>query len=823
MSRKRLKELVEELSQKIERNENPFVVVRQFTTFFEVECLRSIQSPVFKEIGGTLQRAALKVLEENLEKRRILSDQERTLLVKRIVEEVEKAECSYGRAQLIDKRIRGILQSGTGEEELLSAAEQIEDSRLKEKLLQTVELVKRFQELQKELTGRSFLTVLKEATERLESSPLPFSSLEVAAPVFLFPLETAFLKKCPHTLYFYRAEGELQGKLQEEFLKDSVNVRELEGNSLSRALNRKPAKSETEVLIKSVYTENEHAVAAVEGVLLALERGVEPHRIAVVGDSIDRLLPVLYSLFKQFKIPFNFQTRGLPLTSTAVVKEFLHEIRESEESLPLTEWLRRLWSRSFRKSDNLEKQLLKLLREIEGLSERGLFLDRRLNGPQARKELLKLLQNRFYMTDDNDPFGVHVCSPESAVSLFPEAVIFIDLSEGSYPRAFPYDPDFSYAEREQINRLLKACGLSNQPFPSRKNLIAYDFLTFHNILSLPLKLFFATVNRRRGESLFTYLLREFAGAKEAPEFATREAVNAFRVYKGEREPETEPERGIVGWKDQGPERAFLVKGSKALRKRLKEITVSQLLSYLRCPTEAFIELFLTPDTQDSIFSAEGTLYHRLIAAGDSWEEEFDREFERLFSRLKAGEKKLEILKEALKKNFSRFIKKAGPIEGKHEEELAVTVEGTVIRGRADLIVEAEKLKIVDFKRGSVKVRVTDSEAIQLLLYAAAKSCGELESWEPQLELLELELVSVSRSYEAGWRNRLKLSKGEVEKVKKLVRTAVRGMKLGIFVPHRLTLRRGRIGLNTYCCRGFERFQLSFEELKRVEKLLRGEE
>ena len=804
-------------------SDKKFFVTRQFTTAFELWAVQNSEVPISYSFCGTLQSLALELLENNLKKRRILSDQERLLLIKGVIP--EDVHLRY--AELVDKRIRQFKQSGVSLEEIEFLSRRLTSERSRRKISEALEVLKRYSSLLFGTSGRDLIDVVLEAVPLRDER-----KVILPVPITLLPFERQFLKERNTAIYLFKAEGTFFSELQSSSIeeREGYRIRELEKNPLSEVLDFNfygRVSTFTEIKVVPFSSESGRVSFIVNSVLDLLSKGLSPHEIAVVGDDIEEKLPQLYEAFKEYKIPFNFQKGGIPVTAAPAVKRVLN--RNRNKKLSLKEWLEEILRVHSGLTDTgngneVGNQLYKLLSEVEGLERLGVVGKGRL----SRREILDFLRNRFFLVEDNEPFGVHVCSPESAVTLFPKAIVFDNLSEGIYPRSFPKDPDFTWKEKEEINRILGREKPALQVFPLRKTLISYDFLTFFNLLSLRLDYFYASYNVNRGESLFVRFLREKAPVTISEEPITRDSYVAYLSMKGlETEFGNNREKrvyqGVRSWKLKGsnPEYNFFIK-KDVVRKYLKVITPSNIIEYLNCPASAFFSVFFKPERKPLFDQIEGTIYHKALELLFSGEEDV---------REAVQKAKEEVLKDVCDPVVGDFVKIAtdhivdnlekfwlrfkgldiSKFPKKTEEEISYRLSDLEVRGRADLVIfKEDEIWIVDFKTGSLeKMTSSDPRTLQLLLYyLSIRNRGK-----SRLIYMSITKAKTAKS-RSEWVREIPPSVELLNRIKVVIGL----MKEGCFIPHEPVIKFDgdfvRVTFRRNPCYGD--YQLNRETLERIE-------
>ena len=838
--------------ERLSAGEKVFFSVRQFTTYFELFALRELKRPIFSKFTGTLQELAIDAFNENFENKRILSDQERLFLISKAMETAgRELPSDTGYVEIVDKRLRDIFQHNLSEEEIEEKLPLL-DRRIQKKLKTTLEIIRSYRRFLGEVNGTDIPNLFLEAS-KLEYN-FPFVS--VVFPAFLFPAEIEFLKSAGKVkiLRFKDSDeffSELSSSNRESF-PDGWEIEEVEPNPLSKTLSlfgNTEVKTETEVNIKPFSSRSEDAKYIVDTVVTLIEEGFQPHEIAIAGRTIDEILPLLYQLSKDRGIPLRFQTKGIPLTASPFVKDSLHKLLELDDGagtlLEWTEWmLERYFSEDFDEPAVLN-QIEKFYKEMLSLRLIGLFPKRKLPPKKAAKELSKLFIKRYYLIEENEPFGVHVGTPESIISLLPKAVIMDDVSEGVYPRTFPFDPDFSYEEREEINKILGRNSVSQQPFPLRERLISYEFLTFYNLLSLPLKKLYLTYNRFRGRSLFVDQIQNRVKVSDSyREIVSHVAFNCYQVFKEKKKPQSWEERGIYVWKNRSSSALYNFYIKKEVAKQIvKNLTVTDIVNYLDCPAKALFSLVFKDD-EVTLDILEGIVYHesieRMLKTGFD-KKIFDEIFEEKTSRIE--DPVVSLLKPYFRENIKRFIDffrghEIYSKEADQEVEISIKVSDVILKGRTDIISQIDgKTHIVDFKKGNVSesrknfYAPPSPHSLQVVLYGMALKGRDLISVLKKEEFGDLvfHFISVSRAKEDVPPEKWKVSFTGEESRKKLkaagilAALSIIAMKNGYFIPHRFSITDDwKVEIKEDSC--YDDYQLSSELLlgfkNRFTKILR---
>ncbi len=304
-----------------------------------------------------------------------------------------------------------------------------------------------------------------------------------------------------------------------------------------------------------------------------------------------------------------------------------------------------------------------------------------------------------------------------------------DISEGTYPRSFPYDPDFTFQERELVNKTISKSNFLLEPFASRLRLISYEFLTFFNLLSSPLKEVIFLYDESKGRSIFVNILNQYTRIENIEKSVFSPiSLNCYKVYKREKEPETIIEKGVDSWlkKIRGEKNYNFIIDQEIVKTYLKKISVTDIISYLDCPTDFMFRKILNFKDSYSIEAIEGIIYHELInkLSNHGFDE---RTFEEVFSKAAQGveRRKLEILKPFIKENIRKFLtlfKKDSLFshDAKKEVDIKVKILEYCLDGRVDWIVKSgNSYQVADFKRGAVSSGNYDpgkKRACQIVLY-----------------------------------------------------------------------------------------------------------
>ncbi len=833
----------------VEESSGAYVSVRQFPVRFELEVLKRANSTVFGEFCGTLQRLALRAFEKSFLKKRLLSDQEIIAITARAIEGIKGRVPDTVYTKIVLKRIRDLVQHGVSAEEVEEASVFF-DPAVRKKLEETARILRLYGKFV-ELSGGYDIPVLFSRAKKFVDN-LDVKKVVLALPVFLFPVEIEFLKRLSVTVFGFEVPskfffGALQ-KSNRELFPSSWRIENLAVNPLSFALSlsgREQIKTSTKLYIKGFHSLSENIKYIVDTVLDLLNRGFEPYSIAVVSPDVDRLLPMLYPLLKEKGIPFNFQTRGIPLLASPLVNRALDNICGVTASMSVVDWIDWIIGRArgdISGERAVIEQLEKLRTELCGLRQKGLLAERNLSGNEAQRELRELFADRFYLIEENDPYGVHICSPEAAISLLPRAIIFENLTEGDYPRAFPFDPDFSYAERERINEVLGRSSFSLQAFPTRDRLIYYDFLVFYTLLSVHIEELHVTYDALRGKSLFAKLLSERVKVEpNRSELVSPVAVSCYRVFKGEKSSESREERGVKSWRLRAVDARYNFFISKKLAKQLcSKLTVTDVVNYLECPTSALLSLAFPESSEFTVEQLEGVVYHELIRRllNSGFDEgKFDEAFERAAGRV--NNPVVRLLKPYIRANIKRFLEffrndDLFSESAEKEKKVQLRISDIDIEGRIDYVVRKGKdVHIVDFKSGSVssnsRYGLLKPASVQLVLYGAGYFEEDLyRALESAFGRLNFYFVSVSKARRGVEESKWKVSfsgkrdMSEIKVTASLAATAVIAMKNGYFIPHRMYIKyrpntppeKREICLKEDSC--FEDYQLSADLLRKFE-------
>ena len=734
----------------------PFICVRQFDSYIRLFLAKNYRNPLVGEFSGTIQSFALKLLRENLRNLRLMSDQERLFVVSealRLSGDNHYGKLSYVR--IVDERLRNLKEHSLDVEELNRLAESVDDKRLKAKILKTAKVLDIYSSLTGKLGAYDIFSIMDEArglktdVDRIYLFMLPH----------ILPKEVEFISSLGREVTVVTADT--NNSFFSRLWLDNLRILPREWNILrisppQEAKNFKfnaPKVSEGRIRFRkaSFSTMSEAVKLAANCVKYLIARGVEPNRIAITGRELEGIEVLIYDMLRKFGIPINLQTRGIPLLSNPVIKYFMNvlehfrtgvevdrdpfkgsssilDLVERHSKLPLKGWLKLLLL-SFdllEGEERVKDQVKKVLNEIENLESKGILRSEDVRREELKEKLVHLFSNRFYLIEENEPFGVHVCSPEAVPSINPKAVIVFNLSEGVYPRAFPFDPDFSFEEREKVNRLISNGNLMLEPLASRMRLISYEFTTFYNLLSTsPEDVIF--LFGTRGKSLFVNMVERVANVEELERKAfSNTSLNCYMVYRGKKEPESLPEKGVDAWirKLKGEkEFNFIIKPS-TVKRYLPNLSVTDIVSYLNCPTDFMFRKLLRHEEPHSVETIEGIIYHEMINRLLGFE--FDNSvFEEVFNRFVPENPKIQYLKPFIRENIRKFLLLFRDDElfssrAEREKPLTVRIAEFCLRGRADWVVkDGDSYRVADFKRSSVSDRdyaPGKKKACQVVLY-----------------------------------------------------------------------------------------------------------
>ncbi|SMP17675.1 PD-(D/E)XK nuclease superfamily protein [Desulfurobacterium pacificum] len=814
------------------RLENSFFAVRQFTTYFDIK-LTEYQPIVTGKYSGTYKELINLILEENLTPiPRFLSNQEIFLITEKAIEEITgKIAEEFEYVESTVERIRDLNQHNVENETAWESLSKLpEETRWKfKKLLKIKEIVE------------SSTNNIPNATDTFQLFKRDFRKdikVNVILFPFIFPIEKQLLKNWNSTVTFFsipelNISNNLFTSLRNSIKESEIKVEEIPANTLVHTLNleRKEISTPTKLTIKECKTRGESVKYIVDTIIHLLEKGLMPHEIVVTGSSLDEISQLLYYLLKEKNVPFRFQIRSIPLISSPFIKHLLNHIK-STPSPPknLSEWLEYSVDLYYKTSFNEEttiKHLEKFAEEATTLKKLNLLPSHKLSPEEAFNRLKLFFRERYMPVEDNDPYGVHICSPEAAISLFPKAVIFENLSEGVYPRTYPFDPEFSYEERKLINKAINRENIAEEPFPTRERLIGYDILTFSYLLSLPLEELHITYLSGKGKSLFAELLEEkVSKERERAEITTSISVSCYKVFKGLKKPDNLPwEKGIESWKNREQDLSynFYIKDKQLKKELTHKIPTTTISTYLECPPKALLSLAFPQETEQTIEQLEGTIYHEGIRKLFSKQHTKEEVKALVESFLNEENPHHLLLSSHITENLHRFLSffKNHPMtqQGKILQEYPVelTISNVKITGRIDMLIENNgKFTVIDFKSRNVNkssYNPPNPQSIQTICYALAINAP--------LENTEFHFISVSRSgkkvKEENWR---KTFNGNDRKVKEAIlklKIAITAMKNGIFTPYtfKINWREKRIELNENPC--LENYYISESTKRTLEK------
>ncbi len=752
--------VLEEIVEELKKGKRPFICVRQFDTYVKLFLLNHYSNPLIGNFSGTIQELAIKILQDNLENFRLMSDQERLFVVSEALRRCgDRHHENLSYVKIVDERLRNLKEHSFDHKRLEALSKEIESKKLGWKIEQTAKIMKTY-DLLAELSGALDIFTL---LERAKGKPCQFDTIYLFLLPQILPKEIEFLKSLKKQVKVIIPEqsNEFFSKLTSDnisILPENWEIIKLKSHDVALNFALKPKEIENidiKITGTSFNTRSEGVKIAVNCVKRILSEGIEPHRIAITGRNIEGLEVLFYEMFKKDGIPVMFQTKGMPLLSHPVIKSFLNtldfsddEIKKEEtpttinaevlrlikenQELTLSEWLN-LLMKAFNTSEedeSIKDQIRKLSNELKNLQTRGILKTEKVNKKSLKERLQLLFSNRFYLIRENEPFGVYICSPESVPSINPKALIIFDISEGIYPRAFPYDPDFSFYERELISKKVAEENLILEPFASRKRLISYEFLTFFNMLSSHPKEIVLLYDATKGKSLFLNILSKYAGISEIRRSVFSEtSLNCSKVYKDQKEAESLIEKGVSSWikKIKGEKNYNFIINKEVVKAYLKNISVTDIVSYLDCPTDFMFRKLLNYKDVYSVEACEGIIYHELIKRLS--DKGFDEDtFEEVFKETVKATKNREIayLKPFIRENIKKFLSifredNLFSENALKEKNLSVRILDYCLEGRADWIVKDQNgnYQVVDFKRGAVKSNdytPGKKKACQVILY-----------------------------------------------------------------------------------------------------------
>ncbi|WP_456396583.1 PD-(D/E)XK nuclease family protein [Desulfurobacterium sp.] len=725
-------EIPEFLIKKINSGEKPYIAVRESYLRLLLELCKHRKKPIIGKIAGTLQELAIQLIQSNFYNPRIMTEQERLFIVRNAI---KKAGIPLWKSsayiEIIDNRIRELKEHNISTEMLKICSKKIKGN-LSKKIKKTAEILSNYNFGIETYRKYDIFSLFEEA----KNKEPPYTEIILFFIPQILPLEIDFLNSLniPITVLTFKDNNSIFTKLSRENLKLVKNWKIIEVKPCETALNFsfKPEKNieEIELIETSYVTESEGIKLVALFIKKLLADGIPPEKIAVAGRSLEGKEILFYEAFREMKIPLFSQYKGIPVNLHPAVKKFLSSIEKTEEKL-LTNWCISL--KKFVENENAEEELIKELeilnREIEALTELNIIEKNKLSGVEFL-ELLKILtKSRTFLISEEEPFGVFIGTPENIPSSLATHIILFDFSSGSYPRSFPFDPDFSYQEREEINRVLNLDNPILEALPGRKKLIMYEFQTFYNILATKPDQIIFTYHKDKGSSTFLSILKTYTKVKEENQrFNTKNAERIISIYRNKSQPESPIEWGIIRWKEklEGAKEMNFIFNTKLISRYLpKNLSVTDIISYFDCPTEFFFTKIIKYPKTPTIEAIEGQIYHEFIRRYFNEKKEPEALFEEIFEEMTkdADIPHIEYHKPFIRDNILKFVSIWKPITKNFEQEkpLKISINNSLsLSGRADWIRKNNgKFNIIDFKRSNVNTGDYNPgkvKSFQIILY-----------------------------------------------------------------------------------------------------------
>ena len=792
-------------------------LVRKFGAFLDFKLTTKTPSIIGKRVSN-YQELAINILNENLMPSNLLSPQLKVLLIQKALDELYgRHDISY--ARLITKRFDDIRLKFSGNE-FESRLKNVKDKKLRGKLEASLMVMKRYNEFKKLIKLHDLAGLLETAT----NYPLDNKNIVLFMPTIIYPLYKRFLRNKAKDVDVFLPElgnfffDDLR-KSNESIVPD-FRIKTFKLNPIARSLDLKvdSIKSSTDVYVNSFDTPDEDIRFIATSIRALLDDGYMPHEIAVTGRSLDGKELLFYRIFSAMGIPVRLQTRGIPMTASPFVRNFLMLLLNSPsvlkgvevdvpDYLRLSEWVA-FALKVYEKSEFNEAEALNEFKAFynELVAFERLFGDSKISSAEAYQTLSELLKDRYFRLDNSDSYGVHIGSPETVSSIFPKVLFVHDTTNFVYPRSFPFDPDFSYDERRSVNEAF-SCSLIDQVLPERERLIKYEFLTFYNLISQPTEKLFLTYNRLKGKSIFVSRIEEVKTQKHFEESLFMPgSVSAYEVDRGLRKPNALFEKGIDACRRRlSGENDYNFIIDKEIPKRyIGDLSVTDIISYLTCPTNVLFSRILSYKEGPSLAAAEGQIYHKCIerfCRSPFNDDEFEMIVNGVSGSLKPDDRReILLLKGVIRENARNFInilKKSELVNGNFEVEKKLDIKlcGRKLSGRADWILKNDGgYKIVDFKRSSVKYKNGKSnyapgnpKSIQVILYGLSLLNRDvLKAYKDGLySKLAFSFVSVPKAsaFNDNYTYSFHGDKNSIGRSLKLAMLALRAMENGVFTPY----------------------------------------
>jgi len=728
------KEVIDFLAKEV-KNEG-FIVTRESSLKVLFEISKKTETALIGKCAGTLQELATTILKRKFINPSIMTDQQRLFVIRKILKDSENPLYnSLDYIKLVDSRIRELKEHNISPFQLKKCSEKA-DGKLKQKIITTAKLLEKYNRILKENTCFDIFTLFEKAKG---GNLKEYKKIILLFLPQILPLEIEFLKslKIPVTIVAFKDNDTEFTKLFRENRKLFKNwqIIEVQPDKTSLSLSLSPQKGtfeKKEIYEYQFFGESEGIKKVSLIVKYLISNGVSPEKIAVISRNLNGKELLFHEYFKFLKIPFRTQKPGIPVQLHPLIKKFLRTVENGNEILKIKEWIKKLktFIEDEEADENIRKELSIILKEIEELEKNGIVETKRYNCQKFIKLFPIFMENRTYIITEEEPLGVFIGTPEAAPTIFPEHIIFYDISNGIYPRSFPFDPDFSYKEREEINKLMEISNPLLEALPGRDKLILYELQTFYNAFASAEKTVHLLYDHKKGESLFSSIVSDISTVKNREtNLFTEEAINTLKVYQEKKEPETNTEFGVKGWKQKfaGDKIFNFIIDKNLIQKYLSPLTVTDIVSFFDCPTNIFFSKVIDYTVPPSIEIAEGQIYHEFINRAYRKKEKAEIIFEEVFDKFEAQieDNTIRFIKPFIKENALKFIKNFEPKLENLEQEKPVTVKfgNLSFSGRIDWLESSEKeIKLVDFKRGNVtdnNFKPGRKKSFQIILYGLA--------------------------------------------------------------------------------------------------------
>ncbi|WP_456437851.1 PD-(D/E)XK nuclease family protein [Desulfurobacterium sp.] len=724
------KDIPEFTADKIESGK-PYIAVRELSSRLLLEICKIRKKPIIGKVAGTLQELALQLIQKDFLNPGIMTEQERLFIVR---DAIRKTGIPHWKSpsyvEIVDNRIRELKEHNIETETLRKCAEKV-NGNLSKKLKLTAKILDNYNSLIEKYKKYDIFSLFESAKRKKPE----YSEIILFFLPQILPLEVDFLNSIntPITVVTFKDNGSFFSKLSKENLKLVQNweIIEVEPADIAKNFSFKPeGKIDKVKLTEIAYTtESEGIKIVVSFVKKLLYEGVPPEKIAIAGRNLEGKELLFYEAFREGKIPFFSQYKGIPVSLHPAVKKFLSSVKNDEEKT-IKDWCKAL--KESAEKENIEEEFVKELeilnREIAALTESNIIENNKINGKEFLELLKIIMKNRTFLISEEEPFGVFAGTPENVPSALPTHILFFDFSSGTYPRSFPFDPDFSYQEREEINRILNLNNPILEALPGREKLIMYEFQTFYNILATDPQEMIFTYHIDKGSSTFLSILKTYTNLKkESRKFVSAKAKGLLSIYKDKTNAHTPIEWGIVRWKEkiEGAKEMNFIFDSNFIGKYLpKNLSVTDVISYFDCPTELFFTKIVGYKKTTTVEALEGQIYHEFIrryfSEGGNPKELFEKVFKEFTQSV--DEERIFLHKPFIKYNILKFIADWQPKSNVYKQEIDVEVkiDDITLSGRIDWVEKKDKhIEVIDFKRGNVSTDEYDpgkKKSFQIILY-----------------------------------------------------------------------------------------------------------